>query len=238
MKHPSDADRRLRALAKARRLSEGQERALAVLLERLADEHAPTTVREPARGVDVHLADSLVALDVPAVRAAEVIADLGAGAGVPGLVLATALPETHVVLVESVGRKGDFIEHAAERMGVSNVEVVRARAEEWREGLGRCDVVTARALAALPVLVEYAAPLLRGGGALIAWKGEVEPRERADGEAAAGATGLEAVEIRAVAPFAGSEHRTLHVYSKVMETPARFPRRAGMAVKRPLSANS
>ena len=238
MKHPSDAERRLRALAKRWRLDEAQERALAVLLARLADEHAPTTVRDPARGVDIHLADSLVALDVPAVRDAGVLADLGAGAGVPGLVLAVALPGAKVVLVESVGRKGDFIEDAAGQMGLANVEVVRLRAEEWADGRGRCDVVTARALAALPVLVEYAAPLLREGGALVAWKGEVEPAEQADGEAAAAATGLVPTEIRTVTPFAGSERRTLHVYSKVMETPARFPRRAGRAVKRPLSANS
>ena len=238
MKHPSDGDRRLRALAKTWRLSEEQARALAVLLDRLADEHAPTTVRDPARGVDVHLADSLVALDLPAVRESRVIADLGAGAGVPGLVLATALPAARVVLVESVGRKGDFIEDVAERMGLTNVEVVRKRAEEWHEGRDRCDFVTARALAALPVLVEYAAPLLREGGALVAGKGEVAPAERADGEAAAATTGLGLGEIRAVTPFAGSANRTLHVYSKVMETPPRFPRRAGMAVKRPLSANS
>ena len=59
-------------------------------------------------------------------------------------------------------------------MGLANAEVVCGRAEAWADGLGRCDVVTARALAALPVLCEYAAPLLREGGVLVAWKGAVE----------------------------------------------------------------
>lgn len=228
----------MRVLARSWSLETDAVDRLSVLLERLADEHAPTTVRDPARGVDVHLADSLVALDLPELRGAGTIADLGAGAGIPGLVLAAALPAARVTLVESVGRKGDFIADTAERMGLANVEVARARAEDWVEGTGRCDVVTARALAALPVLVEYAAPLLREGGVLVAWKGAVADGERADGAAAAAATGLEHRETRAVTPFTGSEHRTLDVYRKVMETPSRFPRRAGMAVKRPLSADS
>jgi len=229
--------RRLRALTQSYGLPAGAEAALATLLDRLWDEHAPTTVRDPADAVDVHVADALTALEVEPVRAARRLADLGAGAGIPGLVLAAALPGCRVALVESVGRKGDFIADTADRMGLGNVEVVRARAEEWTAAAG-CDVVTARALAALPVLVEYAAPLLRRGGVLVAWKGDVEAAERADGEAAAAATGLAAAGIHRVRPFPESANRTLHVYAKVMETPARFPRRAGMAAKRPLGARS
>jgi 16S rRNA (guanine527-N7)-methyltransferase len=153
-------------------------------------------------------------------------------------VLATALPHARVVLVESIGRKCAFIRGAAERMGLVNVEVVRARAEEWHDGIGVCDVVTARALAQLAVLAEYAAPLLRDQGVLVAWKGGIGDEEAADAAAAAEHLGLAAEPVRAVVPFAGSERRTLHVLRKVSPTPARFPRRPGMATKRPLSAKN
>jgi len=211
---------------------------LAMLLELLAEPAAPTSVHDPAVGVRVHIADSLAGLDVPELRAARVIADLGAGAGLPGLVLAAALPDARVALVESVGRKCAFLRAAAERMELGNVEVVRGRAEEWRDGIGTCDIVCARALAALPVLCEYAAPLLCDGGALVAWKGAVDDTEAADAEAAAAHLGLVPEPVRAVVPFAGSERRTLHVLRKVAPTPAGFPRRPGIATKRPLSARN
>jgi 16S rRNA (guanine527-N7)-methyltransferase len=96
------------------------------------------------------------------------------------------------------------------------------------------DIVTARALAALPVLCEYAAPLLADGGMLVAWKGAVEADEASEGEAAAALLGLAPSEVLAVDPYPAAERRTLHLYRKVAPTPDRFPRRAGMALKRPL----
>jgi 16S rRNA (guanine527-N7)-methyltransferase len=209
--------------------------ALAVLLDLIAsDPTAPTTVVEPERGVDVHLADALVALELDEVSAATVVADLGAGAGLPGLPLAVALPEARVVLVESNGRKGAFMERCIAGMGLTNASVAVARAEDWREGIGACDVVTARALASLNVVAEYAAPLLREGGALVAWKGHRDPEEARDGEAAAQRLGLSVPEWREVTPFRAAQARHLVVLRKVAPTPPGFPRRAGMARKRPL----
>lgn len=209
---------------------------LATLLTLLAAPDAPTSVHDPERGVDVHIADSLAGLEVNELRRARVIADLGAGGGLPGLVLAAARDDARVALVESNARKCEFLRSAATAMGLANVEVVRARAEEWSDGIRRCDAVTARALAALPVLCEYAAPLLREGGVLVAWKGAVDDGEAADATAAAGHLGLAAEPARAVMPFPGSERRTLHVLRKIAPTPPNFPRRRGMAKKRPLSA--
>ena len=88
------------------------------------------------------------------------------------------------------------------------------------------------------MLVEYAAPLLELGGALVAWKGRREPAEEADGAAAAGALGMSAPEAIAVEPFAGARDRHLYLSSKVRPTPARYPRRPGMARKRPIQASS
>jgi 16S rRNA (guanine527-N7)-methyltransferase len=139
-----------------------------------------------------------------------------------------------VALVESAIRHTRYLERAVAAGGLRNVEVVHARVEEWIEGLGVHDLVTARALAALPVLCEYAAPLLADDGALVAWKAEVPPEEADAGAAAAEIVGLALVEVREVAPYPGSGRRTLHVFRKVAPTPERFPRRAGMAVKRPL----
>lgn len=203
-----------------------------------ADPLAPTTVREPARIRDDHLADSLVALELARVRTAATIADLGSGAGIPGLPLAIALPEAEVWLVESNGRKCQFIERAAALMGLENAHVVNARAEAWPDGRSRLQLVTARALAPLAVVAEYAAPLLTVGGALVAWRGKREPKVEADGAVAARILGLSVDEPVRVRPYGAAEHRYLHVMPKVMETPARFPRRAGMARKRPLGAAS
>lgn len=208
-----------------------------VILDALQTEEASvTTVRDPAEGVEIHVVDALDGLALDLVRAATTLADLGAGAGFPGLVLASALPEATVHLVESVGRKCAFMDRAAALAGLDNAIVVQARAEEWRDGMGRCDVVTARALAPLGVLVEYAAPLLRDGGHLVAWKAQRDPAEERDGSAAADVVGLRLEEVVRVEPRPGAEHRHLHVFTKVAPTPERFPRRAGMARKRPLRA--
>jgi 16S rRNA (guanine527-N7)-methyltransferase len=211
-------------------------RRLAILLDLLAAPDAPTSVHDPAQSVDVHVADSLAGLAVPELRAARRLADLGAGAGLPGLPLALALPECEVVLVESQAKKCAFLARAVAALELPNVEIACARVEQLEPG--GYDVVTARALAALPVLCEYAAPLLASGGVLIAWKGAVESVEDADGVAAAAALGLEREAVRPVEPYAGSERRTLHVFRKIAPTPVGYPRRPGIAAKRPLRAAS
>jgi 16S rRNA (guanine527-N7)-methyltransferase len=187
--------------------------------------------------VDVHVRDSLDGLRLPEVRAARHVADLGAGAGFPGLVLAAALPDAHVRLVESVGRKCDFLRRATAEARLTNVEVVNARAEDWPAGAGEHDLVTARALAPLTVLVEYAAPLLAVGGHLVAWKGHVDAEEEADGRAAAAALGLAPPRREDVPPRPGADVRTLWVARKERASPAGYPRRPGMARKRPIRAS-
>src|SRR4051794_30229028 len=209
---------------------------LRALLDLLASPDAPTAVHDPRQALDVHIADSLAGLGIPALRAARQIADLGSGAGLPGLPLALALPHARVLLIESQRRKCAFLKRAIAELGLANAELACARVEEV-VACG-CDAVTARALAALPVLCEYAAPLLAEGGVLVAWKGAVDTVEDADGLAAAAALGLRREEVRAVEPYAGSERRTLHVLRKIAPTPPSYPRRPGMAVKRPLRAAS
>jgi 16S rRNA (guanine527-N7)-methyltransferase len=211
------------------------------MLEALAAEPDPhTTVADPERALDVHVADSLSGLTVTDLARAKRIADVGAGAGFPGLALAVALPGARVDLIESAGRKAAVIDRLARAAELANVRSVVARAEDWArlpEALGggreAYDVVTARAVAALPVLVEYAAPLLRSSGVLVAWKGARDADEEGLGRGAADEVGMALEDVLRVEPFAGARERHLHVYRKVAPTPERFPRRAGMAVKRP-----
>ena len=228
---------RLTGLAEAFSLPPDAPARLAALL-RLVQEspHSLTAVREPGDGVDRHVADSLVGLQVEAIRMATRIADLGSGAGFPGLVLAIARPEAHITLVESVGKKATFLEEAVEELGLEHVEVVRGRAEAWRAGMGTIDVVTARALASLDILLEYAAPLLAVGGTLVAWKGHRSAEEEEGAATAAGILAMEAPQPVAVAGPAGVE-RHLYLSRKLGPTPPGYPRREGMARKRPLGAS-
>jgi len=208
------------------------------LLDALAAEaDPPTTVRDPRSAVDQHIADSLSGLEVEALRSARRIADLGSGAGFPGLPLAIALPEASVDLVESTRRKCEVIERLAAAASVRNARALPLRAEELAagEGRGAYHVVTARALAPLAVLAEYSAPLLHDGGILVAWKGSPDPDEELAGDAAAEIVGLRREAVRNVRPFEGTLDLNLYVYSKVRSTPNHFPRRPGAAAKRPLS---
>jgi 16S rRNA (guanine527-N7)-methyltransferase len=210
-------------------------------LERLqhllaADPLAPTAIRDLPRILDDHLADSLVALELESLQAAHRVADVGSGAGLPGLPLAIALPHVQFVLVESSSRKCAFIGRAAEVCGLENVDVVASRIEDWREGLAGIDVVLARALARLEVVIEYGAPLLRLGGQLVVWRGQRDPEAEERAARASDLLGLRAEGVRPVRPYEATEARHLHLFSKVMDTPDRFPRRAGLAAKRPLGA--
>jgi 16S rRNA (guanine527-N7)-methyltransferase len=233
---PDRVDERLAELARRWELPAAAPAQLRTILAAVEEEPTSiTTVRDPAVGVDVHAADSLSGLAVPEMRTADRIADLGAGGGFPGLALAVALPGATVTLVESAGKKCDFLRRAAAAAALDNVRVVNARAEAWRDGLGSQDVVTARALAPLNVLAEYAAPLLRDGGLLVAYKGRRDPSEEAAGMAAAAILGLEVRPPLPVEGRAGADERHLHLYLKVGPTPDRFPRREGMARKRPLA---
>lgn len=228
-------DGQVRELTRRYGLAPRARAQLSTILTTLAvDDRAPTTVRASEEAIDAHLADSLVALEVNLVRSAKRLADIGTGAGFPGLALAVALPRSEVWLVESQTKKCQFLRGMIAAAGIDNAFVVERRAEEWPDGLGAHDVVLARALASAPVVLEYAAPLLALGGVLVDWRGRRDTEDEEAALEAAGQLGLQLLEIRSVRPFEEARDRHLHVYSKVRETPDRFPRRAGMARKRPL----
>jgi 16S rRNA (guanine527-N7)-methyltransferase len=212
--------------------------ALEALVELLMEGDAPVSPRSAERARQVHIADSLSGLDFTELTEARRIADLGSGAGLPGLVLAASLPEARVELIESVSRKCSFLRRAIERLGLANAEVVCARAESWAAAEGReaYDAVTARAIGRLPTVAELASPLLRDGGHLLSWRGRRDPDEEARLARAAARLALEPVEVKPVTPYPGSRGRHIHLVRKNGPTPEDLPRRAGMAAKRPFGS--
>jgi 16S rRNA (guanine527-N7)-methyltransferase len=225
----------LRALARRHGLSSAAPAQLSTLLDLLAgDRLAPTSVRAPKAILRDHLADSLVALELAELRAASAIADIGSGAGFPGLPLAIGLPGAQFSLVEGRQAKARFIAQAVGACGLDNVHVVHARVEECPDLAQKFDVVIARALAPLNVVAEYAAPLLAVGGALVVWRGSRDPTAEAAGALAGEVLGLEVRGSVPVEPYAGVRERHLYLMVKVRVTPDRFPRRAGVARRRPL----
>ena len=216
-------------------LDQRRRQALQTVLDLLAEERASVSSVVDERAWKVHVADSLTGLEVAELAAAGRIADVGAGAGFPGLALAVALPEATVDLIESVSRKCGFLRRAIDSAGIANAEVVCDRSEEWSAGEGReaYDAVAARAVGSLSTLAELASPLLREGGVLVAWKGGRDREEESRLAAAAAALAMRPERVLAVVPYPGSRDRHLHLLRKAAPTPESLPRRPGMAAKRP-----
>jgi 16S rRNA (guanine527-N7)-methyltransferase len=216
-------------------MSPSQREALQTILDLLARERASVSSITDERAWRVHVDDSLTGLEVPELREATRIADIGSGAGFPGLVLAVSLPQAQVDLIESIGRKCEFMERAIDASGISNARVINARSEDLATGESResYGAVTARAVGRLSTLAELASPLLKEEGVLVAWKGKRDADEEQQLERAAEKLAMCPEQILAVGPRAGSEHRHLHVIRKLGVTPADLPRRPGIAKKRP-----
>jgi 16S rRNA (guanine527-N7)-methyltransferase len=209
--------------------------ALGQVLELLASERASVSSVVDERAWRVHVADSLTGLEVERLRNARRIGDVGAGAGFPGLVLAVALPSSELDLIESVGRKCEFMERAAAVAGIANATVRNTRSEDWASAEGReaYEAVTARAVGRLSTLAELASPLLKPNGVLVAWKGKRDEDEEAQLERASESLAMTPEQILDVGNRAGSQHRHLHIIRKSGPTPADLPRRPGIAKKRP-----
>lgn len=199
-----------------------------------------TTVREPEAIEVRHFLESVALgrlLEEQGLLAdgAKVL-DIGSGAGFPGLPIEIAYPGLRVTLLESLTKRCVFLQEVVEALGLSQASVLDGRAEEfghdqrYREAF---DLVVARAVAPLPVLVEYALPFLRLGGFLAATKGSATLRELDDAAAAIRELGGE---HRTTLPFAPPDGmaQSVILIEKTLPTPERYPRRPGMATKRPL----
>ena len=213
------------------------ERLLPMLEMLHADPASLSSVTEPGAALEVHLLDSLSGTVVSELDEPGRVVDIGSGAGFPGVPMAVARPQADFDLVDSVGRKTDFVSRVVERLGLRNVKAVNSRSEELAASGGReaYRVATARAVAPLSALAELASPLLEPGGTLVAWKGSRDTGEEDELRAVSRRVAMEIDRVLPVRPFATSRTRHLYVLKKTGSTPPGLPRRPGMARKRPLT---
>jgi len=196
-----------------------------------------TRIVEPMDVAVKHFGDSLALLSHSCIQEGSLIADVGTGAGFPGIPLAIMRPDLQIVLVDSLRKRTLFLAEAASLLGLVNVQVVWARAEEMgrnRSYRQKFDVVLARAVAPLNILVELCLPLLKIGGFFLAMKGPKAEEEILQAHIAV--TKLGGVVSSATVwslPLVG-EHRTVISIKKTKPTVALYPRKAGMPEKQPL----
>jgi 16S rRNA (guanine527-N7)-methyltransferase len=195
-----------------------------------------TAISDPDEVLLKHFLDSLSLLmvyDVPNAR----LLDIGAGAGFPGLPLKIVRPQWQVLLLEATGKKVTFLQHIIEMLQLTDVEAVQGRAEELAhkaEYRASFDVVTARAVASIPPLLEYAAPFCRVGGQIILPKKGDLAEELAQGKRAAQQLGAR-FKIDFPVSLPGLEDgRRLLVWEQVRKCPREFPRSGGVMAKKPL----
>jgi 16S rRNA (guanine527-N7)-methyltransferase len=164
--------------------------------------------------------------------------DVGSGAGFPGIPLKLVFSSTQFTLLEATGKKVAFLEHVIELLGLKTVTAVHARAEELAHEPAhrqQYDLALARAVAELPVLVEYTLPFCRVGGWVVAQKGEAGAAEAWAAERAITVLGGELKRVVPVELPGLPEERSLVVIEKVGSTPGAYPRRPGIPSKRPLT---
>lgn len=196
-----------------------------------------TAIRDP-EGIRLkHFLDSLSCARAWESAPPESLIDVGTGAGLPGLALKILYPHLRLTLVESVNKKAGFCRHMIEALGLREVSVVTARAEDagrLLEHRGRYDWAVARAVASMPVLCEYLLPLVRLGGKILAQKGEAGPEELKQSARALRLLGGRALPPIAISLPGIDEPRWLIVAEKIAHTPDEYPRRAGVPARSPL----
>ncbi len=163
--------------------------------------------------------------------------DLGTGAGFPGMVLALCLPEVNFVLIDALAKRCAFLERAAQQLGCQNVQVLHARAEDLGRAAayrGRAPFVVARAVAALPTLLELALPLCRQDGAFLAMKGRPEAQEFTEAQQLPRLLGAELERQTDLELPVFDQVRSFWLFRQRRPCPSRYPRHYGQIKKKPL----
>jgi 16S rRNA (guanine527-N7)-methyltransferase len=198
---------------------------------------ALTSLSDPGDIAVRHYLDSLTCLLARDIGPGERVADVGSGAGFPGIVLAVARPDASYQLIESTRKRAAFLRTAVQALGLHYVSITAARAEETGQDPDHreCyDLVLSRAVAPLPVLLEYCLPLLRVGGQFLGQKGPEAQKELDHSGPALSALGGQVGQLRSLSLPRQAGRRVLIVIEKTEPTPAKFPRRPGIPAKRPL----
>lgn len=190
-----------------------------------------TAITEPEAVAKLHLLDSLTVLAAADLRGKRLI-DIGCGAGFPGVPLAIACPEAEITLLDSLGKRMNWLEQVLPRLGI-RAECVTARAEEAVSDRRECyDYATSRAVARLNILLELTVPYVKVGGAVLAMKGAAAKEELAECGGAIRKLGLKLEDVKEF-PIDGASHSVI-VLRKTAPTPKQYPRRYARIKQAPL----
>ena len=184
-----------------------------------------------------HIIDSLTAYDAALFDGARTLIDVGTGAGLPGIPLAVYAPHLTVTLLDSLNKRVRFLMEVTAAMGLPNVRCIHARAEEaarTAEHRAAYDIAVSRAVARLPVLLEYTLPFVRVGGTLLALKGRAYAEEQKEARRAAEVLGGGRITARLVRLPGLDDVRAMLTVTKERQTPAAYPRGGGAPTRRPI----
>lgn len=184
-----------------------------------------------------HIIDSLTAYDAALFDGARTLIDVGTGAGLPGIPLAVYAPHLTVTLLDALNKRVRFLTEVTASMGLQNVRCIHARAEEAArtpEHRAAYDIVASRAVARLPILLEYTLPFVRVGGTLLALKGRAYAEEQKEARRAAEVLGGGRITARPVHLPGLDDVRAILTVTKERQTPAAYPRGGGAPTRRPL----
>jgi len=196
-----------------------------------------TSILEEEEIAVKHFIDSVLCIKVVPFYESKSLIDVGTGAGFPGVPIKICLPGMEVTLVESQEKKVEFLIKLIAETGLTNIEVVHARAEDiGRNQIHRekYDIATARAVAKLRVLAEYCLPLVRVGGFFLAMKGPKINEEMDEANKAISILGGQTIDIKKFRLPITGDKRNIILIKKEDSTPERYPRRPGMPEKRPI----
>lgn len=184
-----------------------------------------------------HFLDSISTVTNGYVQNKMSLIDVGTGAGFPGLPLKICLPKLKVTLLDSLNKRINFLQEVAKEIEIDDIEFIHGRAEDFgkkEEYREQFDIATARAVAGLPILMEFCVPFIKVGGYFVCLKGPNANLELEESKAAMEILGVEYIEKIDIKLPEIDLHHNILVFKKIRNTPSKYPRKAGKVSKKPI----
>ena len=196
-----------------------------------------TSITEDEEVIKKHFIDCIKAFSSDELKEAKTIIDVGTGAGFPGLPIAIMDENIEVTLLDSLNKRINFLQEVASKLSIDYIEFIHGRAEDFGKNEDyreKFDIATARAVAGLPVLMEFCVPFIKIGGYFVCLKGPNANLELEESKKAMEVLGVEYIEkIDVKLPEIDLNHNIL-IFKKVKNTPSKYPRKAGKVSKNPI----